>query len=305
MAQTTIPVLWREAGVTQLGVDKGDCVILKNLTATEQDYLKKAPRISDRVRLRKQLIRKGVDAARLKQLDAILDEFASTHQSNSENQPAEAASTNGKHKPEADRPGPQIVFRGLGSVSLQAAKLLQEAGYQVKGQPETSSPRQPEWGIRHEESLGKEFLRINPDDDQTIYIVESHRKMSIPLSRHLVETNLTHLPVIISDRFIRVGPWLGGLERPCWQCLELLEHENDPCWPILSSQLEAVGVSEPTLLEAAPAAVFVAHQVHAYLQSEHQPEWRSQCDQLRWDFCRDAFEVEPVPRPIHPDCTQH
>lgn len=51
--------------------------------------------------------------------------------------------------------------------------------------------------------------------------------------------DVTHVPIIFGDRFVRVGPVIGSknIESPCMQCLFMHAIDENPNWLTLASQL--------------------------------------------------------------------
>ena len=49
--------------------------------------------------------------------------------------------------------------------------------------------------------------------------------------------DIPHLPVIFSDRTVRVGPLVEPGYGPCLTCLELTHLDDDPAWPAMACQL--------------------------------------------------------------------
>lgn len=307
MSLKTIPVLWRENGVTQLGVDSGHSVVLKNLTNVEQQFLDQAASRDELDDLCERTIRKGADPIRLAELENIVQEFKNQIPTTSTHPLALPGLEDDPNFPTPPTAvGSRVLFRGLGAVSLTAAKILAESGYLVKGQIDPAAPAQTAWAAKHEISLGKEFLRVSGNETPDFYVVERPRTLPGPLARQLEATHLPYLPVLVSDRIIRVGPWLGGPGRPCWQCLELQHRDADPQWPLLSAQLESLPVRPVDFLEAAGPGGFVARQIHeAFHTSTKTGHDSGQCEQMRWDFSRDSFTFKPTGYPVHPHCANH
>lgn len=46
-----------------------------------------------------------------------------------------------------------------------------------------------------------------------------------------------HLPVVVSDGRVRVGPFLVPGTGPCLQCLEYARVDDDPAWPAIAAQV--------------------------------------------------------------------
>ena len=70
--------------------------------------------------------------------------------------------------------------------------------------------------------------------------------------------DVPHLPVVFSDRSVRVGPFVEPGRTACLFCLDLARTDEDPAWPAMATQL--MTMSAPT---EAPLAVAEAVAVAA------------------------------------------
>ena len=61
----------------------------------------------------------------------------------------------------------------------------------------------------------------------------------IPPSRYTrwLRDDVPHLPVVFSDRVVRIGPFVTPGSGPCLHCVELHRTDDDPAWPAVASQL--------------------------------------------------------------------
>lgn len=81
----------------------------------------------------------------------------------------------------------------------------------------------------------------------------------IPPSLHglWLRRDVPHLPVILSDGGVSVGPIVEPGAGPCLLCLELHRRDADPAWPAIATQLLGRNPEAPAplVLEAAALAV--------------------------------------------------
>lgn len=49
--------------------------------------------------------------------------------------------------------------------------------------------------------------------------------------------DVAHLPIVLGDRAVRIGPFVTPGDGPCIHCLELHRTDADPAWPAVASQL--------------------------------------------------------------------
>lgn len=101
-----------------------------------------------------------------------------------------------------------------------------------------------------------------------------------------------HLPVVVADGAVRVGPVIRAGSGPCAHCLELARRDADPAWPMIAGQLlDRAGAGLPPW--AVPAVVgIVGELVHG--EAGHQAE------ELRLDLADRRLSRR---RPdAHPEC---
>lgn len=67
----------------------------------------------------------------------------------------------------------------------------------------------------------------------------------LPPSRYArwLRDDVAHLPIVLGDRSIRVGPFVTPGDGPCLHCLDLHRTDEDPAWPAVASQL--LGLRSP------------------------------------------------------------
>jgi len=69
--------------------------------------------------------------------------------------------------------------------------------------------------------------------------------------------DVPHLPIVISDGAVTIGPIVEPGTGPCLLCLELHRRDADPAWPAIATQLLGRPVEEPPalMLEGAATAL--------------------------------------------------
>jgi hypothetical protein len=80
---------------------------------------------------------------------------------------------------------------------------------------------------------------------------------------HLAWLNrdVPHLPVVVGERSIAVGPLVEPGDGPCLYCVHLARIDADEAWPAVATQLLGRAGREVGELERVEAAVFVARRV--------------------------------------------
>lgn len=73
--------------------------------------------------------------------------------------------------------------------------------------------------------------------------------------------DIPHLPVVIGDGGVTVGPLVEPGSGPCLYCVQLTRTDDDPAWPAIATQLWNRPAPAMTRLEVAEAATFIARCV--------------------------------------------
>ena len=73
--------------------------------------------------------------------------------------------------------------------------------------------------------------------------------------------DIPHLPVVIGDGGVTVGPLVEPGNGPCLYCVQLTRTDDDPAWPAIATQLWNRPAPAMTRLAAAEAAAFTARRV--------------------------------------------
>ena len=73
--------------------------------------------------------------------------------------------------------------------------------------------------------------------------------------------DIPHLPVVIGDGGVTVGPLVEPGSGPCLYCVQLTRTDDDPAWPAIATQLWNRPAPTMTRLAVAEAAAFVARRV--------------------------------------------
>jgi len=102
--------------------------------------------------------------------------------------------------------------------------------------------------------------------DPTLAVIVGHYVLEPARHRRWLRRDVPHLPVVFSDREIRVGPLVEPGSGPCLHCLELARVDEDPAWPAIACQL--LGREAPT--ETVRASIDVASRVAGLVQDRLQ-----------------------------------
>jgi len=73
--------------------------------------------------------------------------------------------------------------------------------------------------------------------------------------------DIPHLPVVICDGAVTIGPFVEPGSGPCLYCMQLTRTDDDPAWPAIATQLWNRSTPAMTPLAVAEAAAFTARRV--------------------------------------------
>ena len=88
--------------------------------------------------------------------------------------------------------------------------------------------------------------------------------------------DIPHLPVVIGDGGVTVGPLVEPGNGPCLYCVQLTRTDDDPAWPAIATQLWNRPTPELSRLAIAETAAFIARRVRERLTdgAGHSLSWR-------------------------------
>lgn len=98
-------------------------------------------------------------------------------------------------------------------------------------------------------------IDAGPDARPDLAILVHH--YVTPPSQHgsWLRRDVPHLPIIMTEGGVTIGPIVEPGNGPCLLCLELHRRDADPAWPAIATQLLGRGVQEPAMLVLEGAAV--------------------------------------------------
>jgi len=212
----SLEFVWRDPHTVQVGVDPPRAVIAVP-TAADERFLSA---------LRRETSREA--------LPAIAEQAGSP--------PAEAAAVLGAVAPALidvlPEPLSRVEVHGRGSVAVLLADLLLREGVTV---------------VRTTAPLGGPVPL--PDPPPQLAVVVADHVVDPALRSAWIRRDVPHLPVVVGDGRVRIGPLLEPAAGPCLHCLELARTDEDPGWPTIASQVWGRPASVPSSLLAAAVAV--------------------------------------------------
>ena len=256
-------ILWRQQGVSQIGTSPGRRTIVSDLSLAEQRLLDEFARNLESAGVYRAARRSRVPVARARQIVEDLRRQGALVASAT----SELGGVDGVYW---DRLGLDakargavlsqavLAFHGVTTLAQETALWLAEAG--VGTILSTCSPQDgglaPLLSARFPALRTRAPLRTRPD---VMVTVDPHVVEPL-LARRLAQEDVVHLPVVVGETGVRVGPVLGG-GGPCSTCLDLWERDADPCWPALATQMRTLPMPEVEHLVLHEAAASTARAV--------------------------------------------
>lgn len=256
-------ILWRQQGVSQIGTSPGRRTIVSDLSLAEQRLLDEFARSLESTGVYRAARRSRVPVARAREIVADLERQGVLVASAT----SELGGADGVYW---DRLGIDakarstalfqavLAVHGISALAQEAALWLAEAG--VGMILSTHSPGdgglEPLLSARFPAVRTRAPLRTRPD---VMVTVDAHVVEPL-LARRLVQEDIAHLPVVVGEAGVRVGPLLGA-GGPCSTCLNLWEQDADPCWPALATQMRTLPMPDVEHLVLHEAAALVARAV--------------------------------------------
>lgn len=131
-------------------------------------------------------------------------------------------------------------------------------------------------------------------------VVAGHFVLPPELHGLWLRRDVPHLPVVVGDSGVIVGPVVEPGAGPCLLCLELHHRDRDPAWPAIATQLlgrRSRGESPVLVMEAAAAA---SRMVLERLSAGARSVGAQPAASVRIDAVTGGREVRAWQR--HPEC---
>ncbi|WIE65841.1 TOMM precursor leader peptide-binding protein [Curtobacterium sp. MCLR17_036] len=136
-----------------------------------------------------------------------------------------------------------------------------------------------------------------PEHDPRLAVVVADHVVDPALRAAWTRRGVPHLPVVVGDGRIRLGPFVVPGGGPCLQCAELGRTDADPAWPTIASQLWGRPAAPLSSWRVAAVAAAATRALVERLPLRTQ---RADPDQLVFD--RDDLSVSRTPVRPHPRC---
>ena len=266
-------ILWRQQGVSQIGTSPARRTIVGDLSPAEQRLLDEFARSLESSGVYRAARRSRVPVKRARQLVEELERQGALVSSAA----TELGGADGVYwdrlGADAKRRGAALsqavlALHGVSALAQEAALWLAEAG--VGTILSTRAPKdgglEPLLSARFPALRTRAPLRTRPD---VMVTVDAHVVEPL-LARRLAQEGIIHLPVVVGEAGVRVGPVLGS-GGPCSTCLELWERDADPCWPALATQMRTLPMPDVERLVLHESAALAARAVVDTLLGQAPP----------------------------------
>ncbi|WP_127126736.1 thiamine biosynthesis protein ThiF [Georgenia sp. SYP-B2076] len=287
-----LSVLWRREGESQVGVDPRCAVVLEHLTPPEQrlvDHLRHEPTEADLLRVGRML---RIPPERVTELVAllarsgVLDARAVPRRTASPSAPDPDEDYWARLRPDGDgsvvraaRAAATVAVVGLDRLGMLLATFLATAGVGTLLLEDDAPVTDADLGPFHPRDVGRRRSTQAVAQLRAAFPVRTSARPGVrpdvlvavtagvtdPVRlRPLVREDVTHLPVVVGDIDVAVGPLVVPGRGPCTRCVDLHRTDADPCWPAVATQLRGgTPGTEATLAQL--GAALAAHQVLAAL----------------------------------------
>ena len=142
---------------------------------------------------------------------------------------------------------------------------------------------------------GARVVAAETHDRPHLAVAVAHHVLPPELHGHWLRRDVPHLPVVITDSAVVIGPLVRPGDGPCLHCLELHHRDADPAWPAIAAQLLGRRSHAESATVASEAAAVVARIVVG---------WAAGADVGRASIRVDAATGQRTERTwsAHPDC---
>jgi hypothetical protein len=176
--------------------------------------------------------------------------------------------------------GYAMLARSLGVSTELAASLLHRVEAALLVETDAASPTAAVLGdsplARSVASLLRSAAALGSVDDSDVVVLVGDWVLAPADHLQWLNRDVAHLPVVVSERAVTVGPLVEPGDGPCLHCVHLARLDDEPSWGAVATQLLGRDGRVLADLERAEAAVFVARRVLERLDGARRPgvSWR-------------------------------
>lgn len=129
----------------------------------------------------------------------------------------------------ADEPPTAVIVLGTNPLADAVAGNLHGEGFALE--------RRSLDGPLPDETTLSARSPSDPGEPRHLVIVVAEHVIAPRLRAGLARRSVPHLPVVVGDGAVRVGPIVEPVGTPCLHCLELHRSDQDHAWPVVATQL--------------------------------------------------------------------
>ncbi|MGU3410966.1 TOMM precursor leader peptide-binding protein [Microbacterium sp. M1A1_1b] len=198
---------------------------------------------------------------------------------------------------------PEVAARVLGAASPAVLDMLPEPLTRIEVHGSGSVADAVDAYLTGE---GVTVVRTTSPRGGPVRLPDPEPRAAVLVADHVVDPavratwsrrGVPHLPVVVSDGRVRVGPFLVPGAGPCLQCLEYAHVDDDPAWPAIAAQVWGRPAAPLSPYRTAAVAAAVTRLVVERLPRTTTP---AGVDQLVFE--RDDLSVTRRPTAPHPRC---
>ena len=171
--------------------------------------------------------------------------------------------------PRPPAPAGRVLVTGGGPLAIMVAALLREGGVLAR-----SDEAAPAIAV-----LVADWV-LGPDE-----------------AARWLRRDIPHLPIVVTDTSIDVGPFVEPGGGPCVYCVHLTRTDADPAWPAVAAQLLGRAGPENSQLTRLAAACFATRRIMARLSSG------ASATASAWHIADEGGTVSAWTARTHPRCS--
>lgn len=312
-------MLWRAPGASQVGIDPRCAVVLDDLDPIQQGLLEQLPRLGGEPELNAYARTLGVGRAPVRALLDRLEERgylvrALPISDSPDDRYWHLAAVAGHERP-GQRSAASVMVSGLDQLGLRIAAILAQAGVGrvVLDDDRAVTLDDLGGGGYRAHDLGhprreRAFTLLRAASPMTaltapagarpdLVVLVEHGAVDAVRARPLMRDDVPHMPVLVRELDVVVGPLVRPGDGPCLRCLDLHRSADDSRWPAVATQITA---RPPEGVETSLGwlgAALAAHQVLAVVDGRGV---------LVAGTSLEVSATYPLPRyrewAVHPDC---
>lgn len=174
------------------------------------------------------------------------------------------------------RSGFDMMARSAGITAEAAAELLSRLDAVLEREAAAPAAARARVAVSGEGTLANEVRRVleaervlagSDEGSPGLAVVVAGWVISPEDHGRWLRRDIPHLPVVVADAGVTVGPLVEPGIGPCLYCVQLSRTDDDPAWPAIATQLWNRPAPAMTPLAVAEAASFIARRAGERLTS--------------------------------------